>query len=82
LRKPGIAWHVGCRQNFVAAFRFLAGTPGAGHRREDLLEDRPLLVWPMCDYLIFYKFQSDPLQIVAIMRGSQDIPGIVARRQL
>ncbi len=30
---------------FVEAFRFLARTPGAGHKREDLAEDRPILFW-------------------------------------
>ena len=37
---------------FVEAFRFLARTPGAGHKREDLAEDRPILFWAVRDYLI------------------------------
>jgi len=40
---------------FVEAFRFLARTPGAGHVRRDLAEERPILFWPMRDYLILYK---------------------------
>jgi antitoxin ParD1/3/4/toxin ParE1/3/4 len=36
---------------FVEAFRFLARTPGAGHVRKDLAEDRPILFEPMRDYL-------------------------------
>jgi plasmid stabilization system protein ParE len=36
----------------VEAFRFLSKTPGAGHKRPDLAEDRPILFWPMRDYLI------------------------------
>jgi plasmid stabilization system protein ParE len=36
---------------FVEAFRFLARTPRAGHVRPDLAEDRPILFWPMWDYL-------------------------------
>ena len=31
---------------FVEAFRFLALTPGAGHKREDLAEDRQFLFGP------------------------------------
>ena len=67
---------------FVEAFRFLARTPGAGHKREDLTEDRPILFWPMRDYLILYKAGSSPLQIVSIVRGSQDVPRIIGRRGL
>jgi plasmid stabilization system protein ParE len=66
----------------VANFRLLARTPGAGHTREDLAENRPVLFWPMRDYLILYKPGTDPLQIVTILRGSRDVPAIVSRRQL
>ncbi len=51
---------------FVEAFRFLARTPGAGHKREDLAEGRPILFWPMRDYLILYKPDSAPLRITTI----------------
>lgn len=64
------------------AFRFLARTPGAGHKRENLAEGRPVLCWPMRDFLILYKPGTKPLQIVTIVRGSRDIPRIVGRRQL
>jgi len=67
---------------FVETFRFLARTPGAGHKREDLAEDRPILFWPMRDYMILYKPGTDPLSIITIARGSQDIPKIIGRRSL
>ena len=67
---------------FVETFRFLARTPGAGHKREDLAEDRPILFWPMRDYLILYKPGTNPLQIITIARGSQDLPKIIGRRGL
>ena len=67
---------------FVEAFRFLARTPGAGHKRADLAEDRPILFWPMRDYVILYRPGTNPLQIVTILRGRQDIPGIIGRRAL
>ena len=67
---------------FVEVFKLLARTPGAGHKREDLAEDRPILFWPMRDYLILYKPSTNPLQIVSIVRGSQDIPRIIGRRGL
>ena len=67
---------------FVQAFRLLAQSPGAGHKQEDLAEDRPILFWPMKDYLILYKPSTNPLQIITIVRGSQDIPEIIGRRGL
>ena len=66
----------------VEAFRFLALTPGAGHKREDLAEDRQILFWPMRDYLILYKPDTSPLQIITIARGSQDVAKIIGRRTL
>jgi toxin ParE1/3/4 len=56
---------------FVEAFRFLARTPGAGHKREDLAEERPILFWPMRDYLILYKPDSAPLRIITIARAAE-----------
>ena len=67
---------------FVEAFRSLARTPGAGHVRQDLAEDRPILFWPMRDYLILYKPSSKPLEILSIVRGSRDFPALIGRRKL
>ena len=67
---------------FVDVFRLLARSPGVGHKREDLAEDRAVLFWPMRDYLILYKPGTNPLQIVTIVRGSQDLPRIIRRRAL
>ncbi len=67
---------------FIEAFRFLARTPGAGHKREDLAEARPILFWAMRDYLILYRPATKPLEILSVVRGSQDVPRIIDRRRL
>lgn len=67
---------------FVAAFRWLAKNPGAGHVRRDLAEDRPILFWPLRDFLILYKPETEPLEILSIVRGSRDIPALLGRRGL
>ena len=54
---------------FVEVFRMLARSPGAGHKREDLAEDRDIVFWPMRDYLILYKPGTNPLQVITIVRG-------------
>ncbi len=67
---------------FVEAFRFLARTPGAGHVRQDLSENDTIRFWPMRDFLIIYAPGANPLAIIAIMRGSQDVATILASRGL
>lgn len=57
-------WSYIAADNLDAADRFLeklydqmvalSETPGMGHRREDLAEDRDLLFWPVGNYLILY----------------------------
>lgn len=67
---------------FVESFRFLARTPGAGHIRPDLAEERPILFWPMRDYLILHKPATNPLEILSIIHGGRDVPSLIGRRKL
>ncbi len=67
---------------FVEAFRFLARTPGAGHVRQDLADERPILFWPLRGYLILYKRETNPLEILSIFRGSRDVAALIVRRKL
>lgn len=67
-------------RDFVDGFSFLARVPGAGHKREDLAEDRCILSWPMRDYFIVYMPDTNPLRILAILRGSQEVAQIMNRR--
>ncbi len=57
------------------ALRFLATTPGAGHVREDLT-DEPVKFWPVFSYLIVYDPAMQPLGIVRVLHGSQDIEAL------
>ena len=67
---------------FVEAFRLLGRTPGVGHKREDLAEDRPILFWPMRDFFISYKRDTSPIQIVTIAHGARDMPILINKRNL
>ena len=60
-------------------FETLARTPGMGHRREDLTSF-PVLFWPVGAYLIIYRAEGQPIQIVAVTQGSRDIPAFLRRR--
>jgi plasmid stabilization system protein ParE len=61
------------------AFEALGQTPGMGHRRQDLTP-YPVLFWPVGAYLIIYRAERRLIEIVAVTRGSRDIPAFLSRR--
>lgn len=61
------------------AFETLAQTPGMGHQRGDITS-HPVLFWPVGAYLIIYRAQRQPIEIVAVTQGSRDIPTFLSRR--
>ena len=63
------------------AFEALGHTPGMGHRREDLTS-YSVLFWPVGAYLIIYRAERRPIEIVAVTQGSRDIPSFLTRRFL
>lgn len=50
----------------------LAERPGIGRLREDLA-DEPLRVWPVFSYLVIYRPETQPLQIIRIVSGYRDL---------
>lgn len=57
----------------------LAGTPGAGHSRRDLT-DQNVRFFPVYSYLIVYRPDTTPLQVVAILHGRRDLEHILRNR--
>ena len=55
-----------------AAIRMLAENPGIGHYRRDLA-DEPLKFWRVYTYLIIYRPETRPLEVVRILSGYQDL---------
>jgi plasmid stabilization system protein ParE len=60
-------------------FVFLAGNPGAGHWRKDLT-DAAVKFLAAYSYLIVYRPETKPLQIVAILHGRRDVERILRQR--
>jgi toxin ParE1/3/4 len=58
---------------------FLAGTPGAGHRRKDLTDEQ-VKFFPVYSYLIVYRPDTKPLQIASILHGRRDLERILKDR--
>ncbi len=76
-------WHyIGSNASFEMANRvesvirekiaYLAGRPGGGHWRKDLT-DEPVKFFPVYSYLIVYRPETNPLQVVAILHGYRDL---------
>lgn len=58
---------------------FLAETRGAGHVREDLTSEN-VKFFPVYSYLIVYRPETRPLQIVSILHGRRDLERILGDR--
>jgi plasmid stabilization system protein ParE len=54
------------------AMHQLAEIPGLGHVRDDLV-DESLRVWTVHSYLVIYRPETRPLQIVRVLSGYRDI---------
>ncbi len=58
---------------------FLSDTPGAGHWRRDLT-DESVRFFAVYSYLIVYRPETRPLQVVAILHGKRDLERMLSRR--
>ena len=64
------------RDEIFQAFEKLAEMPEVGHLREDLAKE-PLRFWPVYSYLIIYRPDSQPLEIVRVLHGARDIKNLL-----
>ena len=65
---------------FYTQFEYLAAFPRMGHARSDLARPRPLLFWPVGAYLIIYRADRQPIEIVAVTHASRDVPRFLRSR--
>ena len=65
---------------FVEAFQSLAKNPGIGHKREDLVQARPVLFWRVRDFLVVYRAMPGRVEIVTLVHGNRDVASLLARR--
>lgn len=63
-------------QRFREAFRKLTEQPGIGHIREDLT-DEPFCFWSVGAYLIIYRPDTAPLEILRVLHGSRDLTSLL-----
>jgi len=60
---------------------FLARTPGAGHWSKNLT-DEAVKFFPVYSYLIVYRPETKPLQVVSILHGRRNLEQILKERFL
>jgi antitoxin ParD1/3/4/toxin ParE1/3/4 len=61
------------------AMRMIARSPGIGRLRTDLAKE-PLRCWGVHPYLIFYRPDTRPVEIVAVVHGARDLPAFFKYR--
>ena len=63
------------RDRIEAAFAKLGDSPGIGHWREDLLDQR-YKFWLVQPFLIAYRCDVRPIQIIAVVHGARKLEKI------
>ena|SRR6266568_1342812 len=58
---------------------FLAGNPNAGHWRKDLT-NHEVRFFSAYSYLIVYRPETSPLQVIAVLHGRRDVERILKPR--
>ena len=58
------------------AMQRLAESPGIGHVRPDLT-DEDVRFWPVFTYLVVYRPETKPLEIVRVLHGKRDVERIL-----
>ena|ERR1700730_4889331 len=58
---------------------FLSRRPGAGHWRRNLT-DEDVKFFPVYSYLLVYRPEPKPLQVVSILHGRRDVERILSER--
>jgi plasmid stabilization system protein ParE len=70
------------RERLRDAMRSLAQTPGIGHMRDDLVAvDRALRFFSASSYLIIYRAETDPLEVVRVLHAARDVTAILGEEE-
>ena len=60
------------RDGLLDGMRLIAERPGIGHARTDLASEA-VRFWSLFSYLIIYRQETKPVQIVRVLRGKRDV---------
>jgi plasmid stabilization system protein ParE len=54
--------------------------PSLGHKRQDLVGDRPLLFWSFNNFMLIYRTTKELLEVIAVTHDGRDIPTFLSSR--
>jgi antitoxin ParD1/3/4/toxin ParE1/3/4 len=57
----------------------LGKMPGMGHHRNELIDNRHKF-WSVWAYLVVYRWQVEPIQVISIVHGARDLEAFFASR--
>ena len=64
------------RDEIFGGIRAAARKPDIGHLRRDLA-DEPLRFWRVRNYLIVYRSDAKPIQVVRVLHGARDVQAVL-----
>lgn len=64
------------RSKLREAMRRLSQRPGLGHLRDDLAAE-PVRFWRVYSYLIVYRDEIRPIQVLRVLHGARDVRQIL-----
>ena len=64
------------RDEIFGGIRAAALKPDIGHLRRDLA-DEPLRFWRVRKYLIIYRSETKPMQVVRVLHGARDVQAML-----
>jgi toxin ParE1/3/4 len=67
------------RTEIYEALRHLAQSPGMGHYHDELLHRR-YRFWNWYSYVICYRWDRKPIQIIAVVHGARELGAFFATR--
>jgi len=62
-------------------FRKLGERPGLGHFRDDVVKDRRLKFWLIHSFLIGYRWEAKPIDIIAVVHGARNLEQFFEERE-
>lgn len=67
------------RRELRASLLLPGQSPGVGHCREDLMERR-YRFWNCHSFLLCYRWEACPIQVIAIVHGSRELHAFLGKR--
>jgi plasmid stabilization system protein ParE len=64
------------RDEIFEAMKRLSASPGLGHLRRDLARE-PLRFWAVRKYLVIYRSERRPIEVVRILHAARDVRAIL-----